>query len=314
MTLLKPPPLQPGATVGIISPSGSPDPDRLDAGIRYLERQGYRVIVGEHAGDARGYLAGLDHHRASDIHRMFADPEVGAIFCSRGGYGSGRLLDALDYDLIRSNPKPLVGLSDTTALQLSLLTRTDLVTFTGFALTWDLRNGVPDLFTERALWSVLTSTDPLSLALLEEVDLRVLHGGRAVGPLIGGCLTLLCTLIGTPYLPDLRGAILLLEDIDEAPYRIDRMLNQLRLTGVLGSVAGIVFGEFKDCFTPEEMERSLSLEEMVADLTAGLTIPIISNFPYGHGDRRLVLPVGVPVELDADRGVFRLLESGVASL
>jgi muramoyltetrapeptide carboxypeptidase len=307
--LRKPPPLRPGNAIALIAPSGCPQPERLEQSIACLEQQGYGVRPGRHLRDQYQYLSGRDADRAADLMEAFADGEVRAIFCARGGYGTGRLLDRLDYDLVARSPKVLVGFSDTTALQLALYARSGLVSFTGSLATLDLApEGDP--FTRASLWRVLTR--PVPLGSLEISDLEILRPGRARGPLLGGCLALLCSLLGTPYQPDLKGAILLLEDVGEYPYRLDRMLNHLRLAGVLSQINGLIFGQFKDCFTEEEMPHSLTLREMVADLTAGLEIPIVANFPYGHFPRRLVLPLGVEAVLDAERPEIRIIEPALA--
>jgi muramoyltetrapeptide carboxypeptidase len=284
-----------------VAPSGCPPAEHLDACIAYLEERGYRVSLGRHLYDRHHYLAGRDADRAADLMEAFLDPGVRAIFCARGGYGSGRLLDRLDYGRIAAHPKIVVGFSDTTALHLALYGRAGLVGFTGALASMDLRTDHRDPFTEASLWRAVTSTDPLGRVPADAASVQVLRPGRAAGPLVGGCLSLLCSLLGTPYQPPLQGAVLLLEDVSEYPYRLDRMLNQLRLAGILSQAAGLVLGQFKDCFTPEEMEHSPPLEEMVLDLTEGLDIPVLAHFPYGHFARRLVLPLGVQAILDTDR-------------
>lgn len=296
MQPLKPRSLQPGELIALVGPSGPAPRERLEAGIAYLEGRGYRVRPGRHLFARHHYLAGSDQQRAEDLREAFADPRVRAVFCARGGYGTGRLLDQLDYAAVAADPKIVLGFSDTTGLHLALQARCGLVCFTGGLVSMDLA-GQPDPFTEEWLWRSLTSSAALgSLPLGEGV--KALRPGRASGPLRGGCLSLLCSLLGTPYVPDLRGAILLLEDVDEYPYRLDRMLNHLRLAGVLEGIGGLVLGQFKDCFTPEEMERSPTLEEMAMELTEGLDLPVVTGVPYGHFSRRLVLPLGVQAVLD----------------
>lgn len=307
MELLRPQPLQRGQLIALVGPSGPAPRERLEAGIAYLEGRGYRVRPGAHLFARHHYLAGTDQERAADLRQALADPEVRAVFCARGGYGSGRLLDRLDYGAVAADPKIVLGFSDTTGLHLALQAHTGLVCFTWGLVSMDL-GGERDPFTEEWLWRVLTTAGPLgSLPLGEEF--RVLRPGRAAGPLRGGCLSLLCSLLGTPYVPELRGAILLLEDVDEYPYRLDRMLNHLRLAGVLGSIGGLVLGQFKDCFTPEEMVRSPDLEEMVMELTEGLDLPVVAGVPYGHFARRLVLPLGVEAVLDTALPQLRLAGS-----
>ena len=282
--------LGPGDCIALISPSGASSASDLAGSITYLKQRGYRVKPGLHCLDQYQYLAGRDADRSADLMAAFADPSVRAIFCTRGGYGTGRLLDRLDYGLIGDNPKIVLGFSDTTALQLALFARTGLVCFTGGLACIDFAGNTPNSFTEDALWRAVTQTSPLGILPLPK-PLRILRPGRSSGPLLGGCLSLVCSLIGTPYLPDLQGAVLLLEDVGEDPYRLDRMLNQLRLTGVLDGLKGIILGEFKNCYTEENSSTSLSLEEIMDDLAGHLDIPIVAGFPYGHFKRRLVVPL-----------------------
>lgn len=310
MEALKPAPLRPGDLIALVGPSGPAPRERLETGIAYLEGRGYRVRAATHLYARHHYLAGRDEQRAADLQAALADPEVRAVVCARGGYGTGRIVDRLDYGAVAADPKIVLGFSDTTGLHLALQARTGLVVFTGGLLSMDL-GGERDPFTEEWWWRALTTAGPLGNLPLGD-EFRVLRPGRAAGPLRGGCLSLLCSLLGTPYVPDLRGAILLLEDVDEYPYRLDRMLNQLRLAGVLESIGGLVLGQFKDCFTPEEMSRSPDLEEMVMELTAGLDLPVVAGLPYGHFPTRLVLPLGVRAVLDTALPELSLVEAAFA--
>jgi muramoyltetrapeptide carboxypeptidase len=291
-------PLRPGDRIALVAPSRPADPELVRASVSYLERRGYEVQLGEHIFDAHHYLAGSDQDRATDLMAAFADPDVVAVFCARGGYGSSRILPLLDYQLLARNAKILIGFSDTTALLLALYRRIGLVCFTGALADFDLSSPALDPLLESSLWRCLTSCSPLGRLPVESTELQVLCHGRATGPLIPANLALLCSLLGSPYAPDLRGAIILLEDVGEYPYRIDRMLNQLRLAGILAAAGGLVFGPFRDCFTPQEMEHSPTLEQMLVELTDGLDIPIVTGFPHGHLPRRLVLPIGVIASLD----------------
>ncbi len=307
----KPQGLQPGDTIGVVAPASPMRPDRLQAGIDYLRRQGFRVVLGGHVRNQRGYLAGSDGERAEDLMRMFSDPEVKAIIAARGGYGTQRILDLLDYDVIAAHPKILVGYSDLTALQLAIWKRTGLVTYSGPMVAIEMGKGI-EPFTENSLWSVLRSPgftgvfpDP------PDSSLRVFRGGVARGRLLGGCLSLLPTLLGTPYEPNFEGCILVLEDIGEEPYRLDRYLAHLRHAGVLGSVAGVILGQFIDCAPSTDETPSLTLEEVLEDYFGNLPVPVVAGFPYGHGDVKVTLPLGVEVEVDADRGAVRCLEPSV---
>ncbi len=297
---LKPERLRPGDVIGIAAPAGAFKKERLQPGIAYLERAGYRVRVGAHAYDRNRYMAGEDGARAGDLHALFADPKVRAIFAARGGYGTTRLLDLLDYGLIRRNPKVFVGFSDTTALQLALYRHAGLITCSGVTVCADLGRE-REAFTEAATWRAVQEgvAGPFE-------GLRPIVGGTAEGRLLGGCLSLVCALQGTGHLPDFDGAILALEDVDEAPYRIDRMLTHLRQTGLLRQVAGVAFGHFEGA-RPEE-GADWTVEDVLADRTADLGIPVVCGLPYGHQRRRAVLPIGARARLDADAGRLELLE------
>jgi muramoyltetrapeptide carboxypeptidase len=285
----------------------------LDGAIAYLEKSDYQIKLGAHLRHKRHYLAGTDADRGSDLMTAFSDSSVQAIFCVRGGYGSTRLLDRLDYELIQRNPKIVVGFSDTTGLHLALYARSGLVGFTGALAAIDLCSPQPDPFTTASLWRAITCTDPLGPMPLDQDGITVIRPGRASGPLVGGCLSLLVSLLGTPYMPPLDGALLFLEDIGEAPYRIDRMLNHLRLAGVWSQLNGLILGQFKDCFTPENASSSPSLEELISTWDNELDIPIISGIPYGHFSRRLVLPLGVQALLNTQPLQLTIEETALAA-
>ena len=305
---LKPRVLGDGARIAIVAPARPAAAELLPVARSYLERRGYRVVQGVHVLDHHHYLAGTDADRAGDLMTAFDDPQIDAIICARGGYGSGRLLSLLDYGLIARNPKIFVGFSDTTAVQLALYHRSGLVSFSGALSDIDLARPARDPLVEESLWTALTRREPLDLPA-ERHSLRVLRKGSvtAVGPLIPANLAVLCSLIGTPYMPDLRGAILLLEDVDEHPYRLDRMLNQLRLTDILPHLAGLVLGEFKDCFNGDGSDPDL--EELAMEATEGLDLTVAGGFPYGHHASRMVVPLGVAATIDIEDGVLKITES-----
>ena len=309
--LLKPPVLEPGDQIALVAPSGSSPSEALKDSIAYLQQCGYLVKPGSHLFDSYQYLAGRDAERAADLMDAFSETRTRAIFCTRGGYGCGRLLDRIDYDEIARNPKILLGYSDTTALHLALYARLGLVGFTGALATLDLLPRPRASFTQRSLWRTLTSAVPLGA--FSSRSMQVLVPGRARGRLLGGCLSLLCSLLGTRFLPDFEGAILLLEDIGESPYQIDRMLNQLRLAGILSQVSGIVMGQFKNCFTGSRRACSLTLAQIIEDLARDLGIPIVAGFPYGHFKRRYVLPLGVSAILDTSVPELHLTEAALQS-
>lgn len=287
-----PPELQPGDTVGIIAPSGSFERERLAPGLAFLRAKGFRVREGASLYAQDRYLAGADWARADDVNAMFADGDVKGIFVARGGYGAARILEFLDWVSIAQNPKVLVGLSDTTALQLAIFARTGLVTFSGFLLCSDVMADGVDQETEQALWAAVCSHR------FEGVGLTPLRGGEVNGPLLGGCLSLVASLVGTRFLPVLDGTVLVIEDVNEPPYRVDRMLNQLAMAGVFDRVAGVVFGEFVDCEPERETEGRV--EDVINDFVARVSCPVFCGLPYGHGKARRVLPIGLGVRIVRD--------------
>ncbi len=297
--MILPPRLQPGDTVGVVAPSGPFEPERLAPALEYLRGRGYRVREGDRLYARERYLAGGDADRAADLNGMFADPEVRAIFAARGGYGSARVLDLLDWGLVRRHPKALVGFSDTTALQFGLFARAELVTFTGVALSTDVTEEGMHSVTEEALWMALVEGRFPSVE-----GLQTLKAGCAEGRLLGGCLSLVASLLGTPYLPDLNGALLFLEDVNEPPYRVDRMLNQLRMAGIFSQVAGLLFGQFEGCGPDREEEGPL--EAVLVDLADRVTCPVFCGLPYGHGPGRRVLPVGMRAKITDGDGVLKI--------
>lgn len=312
MKIIKPPALAKGATIGIISPS-SPQRDeaRLERSVRYLESLGYRIKLGQHVYARHGgYLAGTDEQRAEDLHRMFRDPEVSAIFCARGGYGCARLLPLVDFNLIRRHPKIFVGFSDVTVLQLALLKRTGLVTFSGAMPSVDMADGFEPI-AEEQFWRVLTERRRPG-ALRQPLALNPIRRGRAEGRLLGGNLSVLVSLLGTGYVPELAGTILALEDVGEATYRIDRMLVQLSMATAKRPPAGVIYGSWSQPESPSGSTPHRDVEEVLherLDIAAG---PIMSNLLYGHQAQKFTLPFGVMARLETSRGgALTLLEGGV---
>jgi len=313
---LKPPRLEPGMTVGLVAPAGaSSNREEVRYANDVLRSLGYRVKEGEHVYARTQYLAGTDRQRAADVNAMFADPDVHAIFTLRGGYGTMRTLPYLDYERIARNPKIVIGYSDISGLLFGLHTRTGLVGFHGPCAT--------STFSEYTLaeYKKVVAEPQAStvIAAPPEVDypegraerrnrITTFVGGRARGPLIGGNLSLLSPLMGTPYEPDFAGAILFLEDVNEAWYRIDRMLTHLLLTGKLHRLAGIVLGKFTK--VPEE-GNSFNLEEITEQLLMPLGIPLVRGLMIGHIEDKATVPLGIEAELDADTGTLRLLEPAV---
>jgi len=283
---IKPPPLRPGDGIGIIAPSGPVTRSELQPAVDLLTARGYHVIETPHIYSRQYYLAGHDDLRLRDLHSVFHDQDIKAVLCARGGYGTLRLLDRIDYILIRKHPKIIVGYSDITALLLAIYKKTGLVTFHGPV--------VKDISGDRlknldAFLDLASSPKHFSLNLS---DGEVLTSGRSKGFLIGGNLTLISHLIGTPFMPSIKGAILFIEERGEPLYRIDRMLSHLRLSGLLKNLAGLIAGEFLDCGDISEINRLLK------DVTSNIGIPVFSGLPVGHDALNLSIPLGVRAVLD----------------
>ncbi|MEM9352042.1 MAG: LD-carboxypeptidase [Planctomycetota bacterium] len=299
--MLIPPPLSPGDAVAFIAPAGPFDPPPIERATAAFEARGYRIKTYGDLYRRHGYLAGTDQQRLDELNAAVRDPDTRAILPARGGYGCGRLLDDIDYAAAAADPKRWIGFSDVTALHTALWAKCRLVTFHGPHPKDGLgrEDGLPPA-AEAAYWRALEAAPEGNLLPPDLVDSTTTRTpGVAEGQLFGGNVAVLASLLGTPYAVDTTDAILLLEDVGERPYRIDRFLLQLRQTGKLDSVRGIVLGYFTDC-GPEEDEDSLSLEQVLADYIDPLGVPVLQGFPAGHESPNLALPLGVPVRLDAD--------------
>jgi muramoyltetrapeptide carboxypeptidase len=309
---LLPPALNPGDTVALVSPSSATD-ERLGLQLaeEAMQALGFEVKTGRHYAARYGSLAGSDAQRAGDLNAMFGDSSVKAIICVRGGSGAARLLPLLDYGAIRANPKVLLGYSDITALHNGLLAQAGLVTFHGpiGAGSWNRFNvdQFRRVFFQRELMQYRNVVEAGDELVPRKHRTLTITGGKARGELVGGNLSVLVALAGSPYLPDFAGKILFLEDVSEAPYRIDRMLTTLKLMGALDAIAGFVFGECTDC-DPGEGYGSLTLDQIFDDHIKPLGIPAYRGAMIGHIREQFIVPVGGKVELDADAGSFRMLE------
>lgn len=308
--------LRPGDTVGLVNPAGAlSEPVNADIAAESLAVLGFKTKRGANLLARRGYFAGTDEQRAADLNAMFADPEVRAIHCVRGGWGCARVLPLLDWPMIARNPKILLGYSDITALLLSLHARTGLVTFHGpvAASQWNP-------FNVGYMKRVLKEGEAVTFENLKEVDeddltvvknrIQTLQPGTARGRLLGGNLTVLTSLLGSGYLPDWDGCILFIEDVEEAPYRIDRMLTQLRLAGILQKARAVIWGNCTDC-NPGEGFGSLTVGEVLRDHVLPLKVPAWQGAMIGHIERQFTLPVGAEVEVDATAGTVKMLEPAV---
>jgi muramoyltetrapeptide carboxypeptidase len=284
-----------GGKIGICAPSGPVKAERLHSAIARLQALGFTVETAPSVFGQFGFRAAPDEIRARELEQMFARRDIDAVFCTRGGTGAGRLLAMLDTDSIARSRKPFLGFSDVTVLQWCLFARHGFVSFTGpLAVEFD---GAVTCETERQAFSVLAGAESDLLHGFSRDSLRVLRGtGRWSAPLLPGNLTMITTLLGTPYLPDLSGRFLLIEDVNEPLYRVDRMLFHLRNAGMLQHLAGLITG---DLGAANEAERQ-ALDESLLDATRGTDYPIVTGLPHGHGPERMTLPVGAVVDLNVD--------------
>ena len=296
-------PLAPGATIGIAAPGGPVNPDRLAEGEARLRAAGFRTLRRDDVVARRGYLAGDDARRAKELMELAANPAVDAILCARGGYGCDRILPLLDAATLRDAAKPIVGYSDVTALLLWLRRRAGLVGFHGPMLD---RGADADPRAQEALLAQLAGEVPLPLVLAGRGRIP----GRAVGRMSGGSLTLVVASLATPWEIDTRGAILLFEEVNEAPYRVDRMLQQLRAAGKLAALAGVGVGDVSTCV---DDRYGSDVDAVIEEAVRPLGVPLVTDLPFGHVRANATWPLGVRAELDGDRGELRILEHGVAA-
>jgi muramoyltetrapeptide carboxypeptidase len=313
----KPRRLAKGDTVGLIAPASNAGEDEsIRFTVDLVQSLGFHVKEGKYLYRRNQYLAGTDQERAEDVNTMFDDDEVDAIFCTRGGYGTPRILPYLDYDLIANNPKVFLGFSDNTAILAAMHVKSRLIGFHGPNMGQNLSD-----YTLAEFKKVLVNPSPTAYigqapaiesreGFVERTNrITRITGGIATGHLVGGNLSLVATLIGTPYEPDFRGSILFLEDTNEAPYRIDRMLTQLWLAGKLQQAAGIAFGKFTKA---DDEGNTFSIEEVIRMRCEPLGIPVIRGLMIGHVQDKTVVPIGLPAKLDADAGTLQLLEAAVS--
>jgi muramoyltetrapeptide carboxypeptidase len=306
--LLKPAALRPGDTVAIVAPASNLKADYLARGVAELERLGFRVQYADDILAKDRYTAGDDARRVRELHAAFADPQVKAVWAARGGYGVMRLFGLLDETLLRAHPKIFIGYSDLTALHCYLLARFGWVTFHGPMAAKDLAGGAAH-YDKTTLLNALTKAEPMGEIV--GVGTEVLQRGATVsGRLLGGCLSLLAAMMGTPDELDTTDAILFLEDTGTRPFQLDRMIQQLKLAGKFDSVHAIVFGEMSNCM--QHVEQGYTLQEVLRDLTAELRVPVLFGLRSGHSQvGNLTLPLGVWATLESERGVLRIDETAV---
>jgi muramoyltetrapeptide carboxypeptidase len=309
--------LRPGDTIGLIAPaSAPPDPKTIDEAITAIEEMGFKVKLARNVRKRWGFLAGSDRDRAGDIMQMFADPKVHGILCVRGGYGAARLLSLLDYRVIRKNPKVFAGYSDITALHCAFLKEAGLVTFHAPMATSDFaKKDYPD-FSRQSFLAVVTKPEPFGSIRrgYKKKTVSILRPGIASGELIGGNICILCTMIGTRFQPSFKNKILFFEDVDEEPFRFDRMLTHLMNVGVLQQVAGIAIGINADCEDPKAKkvkEYRQTLEDVFRDRLLPLKVPVVMGLPFGHIPFNATIPVGTRATLDAIKGDLILAHPAV---
>ncbi|MBA3971709.1 MAG: LD-carboxypeptidase [Bacteroidetes bacterium] len=309
ISTIKPPALKVGDTVAISSPAGAIwDVAQIEKFSSILQSLGFKVKLGETLKQQYGYFAGTDELRASEINNFFLDKEVKAIFCMKGGWGCARILDKLNYELIRNNPKVLMGFSDITSLLTAINSRTGLITFLG-----PVGNSGWNDFTSDYVKRILISRQAVTYGYPEEeVDsFYTINDGTCKGVLVGGNLTVLASMMGSQYLPSWKNKILFLEETGEEPYRIDRMLTQLKLGGVLENISGFVFGKCVKC-EAEEPEKAFTLKQVLEQHIIPLKIPAFYGAMIGHIVNKYTVPVGVMAEMDASTGIIKLSENAVS--
>ena len=301
-----------GQTVGIISPSAA-SADRMEYTFakEAMEAMGLKVKVGSNFKNRFGHLAGTDEERAADFNAMFADPEVKAIICLRGGSGAARILPLIDYEQVKANPKPLLGYSDITALHCALQSQTGLISFHGpnGSGSWNSfhANQFQQLFFEQKLLSFKNEVTKGDDLVAKGNRIQTLTKGTVEGKILGGNLTVLTALSGSIYYPDFQDAILFIEDVGEDPYRIDRMMSTLKLNGTLGKIKGFVFGQCSDC-KPGSGYGAFTVDQIMDQYIIPLNIPAYIGAMIGHISKQFIIPVGARVRLNADQGSITLLE------
>ncbi len=314
LAVIRAPALQKGDTIGIVAPASAMDQASAMRAVENIVRRGYKVKLSDGYLKSRGYLAGEDKMRAAELNAFFADPSVKAILCLRGGYGSPRILDRLKYDAIRKNPKILVGYSDITAILNGIHSKTGLIVFHGpMAKEFSIGQGLTP-YTEKYFWPAFTPESELfddwgGAGPRGRKYLKTISGGKAEGVLVGGNLSVLACTIGTPYETRSDDCILFLEDVSEKPFRIDRMLNQLRLSGKLGEYKGVLLGSFTNCLPLRG--SGIGLLDVFDHYFSKLGVPVLSGYAAGHQGDQVTLPIGARIRLDATAKKVSLLEAPV---
>ncbi len=290
--------LHKNGTIGIIAPGFYPDRQKLENGIRYLQKRGFTVRRGKSLTAQAGQLAGNDALRVDDLHAMFSDASVEAVICARGGWGSLRLLDKLDYNLLNKNRKILIGYSDITSLQLAFWKEIALPSLSGPMAAVEMAEKIHP-FTEDHFWGQILNLKKSFNMSISDNGIDILYSGKGKGTLIGGCLSMITAQLATPFSPDYRGSVLFIEDINESLYKIDRHLAQLRYADVLRNLAALIIGDFINCEADQKELRAL-FREYVSDYK----YPVLFNFPYGHSAKKTSLPIGAVCAIDTTNNII----------
>lgn len=307
--MIKPTRLLQNDLIALITPASTPgNLLRVEKGRKFLEDRGYQTVLTPNAMKQRGYLAGSDEERIYDIHWAFENPDVKAIISLRGGYGAGRLLPGINYQLIKANPKIFCGYSDLTTLQMAFFAKAGLITFSGPMVAVDFGGKLSD-YTIDNFFSTIADGWFGEVTQIEDSDFGGNGKGRAEGIVAGGNLAVFCSMMGSEYLPDPDGKIFFFEDVSEPPYRIDRFLNQLRLNGYFEKAAGFIFGKFTEGDPGDG--PTLTQSEVFKDYISMIEKPVITNFPFGHVDDLVTIPLGIRVKIDSDNNKVKFLEEAV---
>jgi len=305
-SLTRPKKLVQGDAVGVVAPAGPVDAVSLQKGLDVVRGMGFKPVLGESLNQRNGFLAGTDEERAEDLMRMFANPDLHGIFCARGGYGVNRILPLLQPKIIKANPKVLVGSSDLTLLLIYLMQKCSLIPFYGPMVAGSFGSH-PMIRSKTQFRKMLTGT--AGAGSLSAPKAKVLRGGKARGKLTGGCLTLLCRSLKTPYEIQTKDHLLLIEDVSEPAYRIDGMLWQLKAAGKFKGVKGVIFGEMINCHFAKG--QSGRLQDVLFDVLKDEAFPVLMDCPIGHGHEMWTLPLGVDATLDADSKTLGVKHNGV---
>ncbi|MGD9638662.1 MAG: LD-carboxypeptidase [Alphaproteobacteria bacterium] len=291
--------LKNGSKIGLIAPSSPFEKKDLNHALNWFKKYGFDPVFGQSIFMKDRFLAGSDDARALDIMTFFEDASIDAIFCVRGGYGSPRLLNLLDYKVIKNNPKPVIGFSDNTALQWAIYTKTSVPSISGLTLIADFKTDVLAKNTENSLFKALHLED------YSVTGGQTIIEGKAEGQIACGCLSMIVSLMGTPFFPDLKNKILIIEDVGEEPYRIDRMLNQLKLADSFSKISALIIGKFKNCIAKDKNDGTI--KEVISDNLKDIKKPVLIDFPYSHHDNRYVLPMGINAFLDTKEKTLKII-------